>query len=52
MLIHSGPIIHGIDGFGQVFVLAAAYYVGTEIISLAGGEARNPKKDIPRVGVI
>ncbi|OQU97069.1 hypothetical protein CLAIMM_03070 [Cladophialophora immunda] len=44
----TGPIIHGIDGFGQVFVLAAAYYVGTEIISLAGGESRNPKKDIPR----
>lgn len=44
-----GPIIHGINGFGQVFVLAAAYYVGTEIISLAGGEARNPKRDIPRV---
>ncbi|OAP62384.1 hypothetical protein AYL99_04587 [Fonsecaea erecta] len=44
----TGPIIHGIDGFGQVFVLAAAYYVGTEIISLAGGESRNPKKDIPK----
>ncbi|KAJ9639726.1 hypothetical protein H2204_003519 [Knufia peltigerae] len=44
----TGPIIHGIDGFGQVFVLAAAYYVGTEIISLAGGESRNPKRDIPR----
>ncbi|KAL2429102.1 putative amino-acid permease [Exophiala dermatitidis] len=44
----DGPIIHGIDGFGQVFVLAAAYYVGTEIISLAAGESRNPKKDVPR----
>ncbi|EXJ78582.1 hypothetical protein A1O1_08983 [Capronia coronata CBS 617.96] len=44
----NGPIIHGIDGFGQVFVLAAAYYVGTEIISLAAGESRNPKKDVPR----
>ncbi|KIX03054.1 uncharacterized protein Z518_06604 [Rhinocladiella mackenziei CBS 650.93] len=44
----TGPIIHGVDGFGQVFVLAAAYYVGTEIISLAGGESRNPKNDAPR----
>ncbi|KAF2638801.1 AAT family amino acid transporter, variant [Massarina eburnea CBS 473.64] len=44
----TGPIINGIDGFGQVFVLAAAYYVGTEIISLAGGESKNPKRDIPR----
>ncbi|KAK7179456.1 amino acid permease [Paraphaeosphaeria sporulosa] len=44
----TGPIINGIDGFGQVFVLAAAYYVGTEIISLAGGESKNPKRDVPR----
>lgn len=45
----TGPIVNGIDGFGQVFVLAAAYYVGTEIISLAGGESKNPKRDVPRV---
>ncbi|KAF2438213.1 AAT family amino acid transporter, variant [Karstenula rhodostoma CBS 690.94] len=44
----TGPIINGIDGFGQVFVLAAAYYVGTEIISLAGGESKNPRRDVPR----
>jgi amino acid permease len=45
----SGPILNGINGFGQVFVLAAAYYVGTEIISLAAGETKNPRKSIPNV---
>lgn len=48
-LIPLGPIINGINGFGQVFVLAAAYYVGTEIISLAAAESKNPQKDVPRV---
>jgi amino acid permease len=47
--ILSGPIVHGINGFGQVFVLAAAYYVGTEIISLAAGETKDPRRSIPRV---
>jgi amino acid transporter len=44
----TGPIIHGINGFGQVFVLAAAYYVGTEIVSLAAAESKNPQRDVPR----
>ncbi|KAJ5935420.1 hypothetical protein N7466_004967 [Penicillium verhagenii] len=43
-----GPIRNGINGFGQVFVLAAAYYVGTEIVSVAAGESKNPQRDIPR----
>jgi amino acid transporter len=45
----DGPIIHGINGFGQVFILAATYYVGTEVISLAAGESKNPQRDVPRV---
>ncbi|CZR59981.1 related to amino acid transporters [Phialocephala subalpina] len=44
----EGPIVNGINGFGQVFVLASAYYVGTEIISLAAGETKDPRKSIPR----
>ncbi|CRL29067.1 Fungal transcriptional regulatory protein, N-terminal [Penicillium camemberti] len=44
----SGPIRNGINGFGQVFVLAAAYYVGTEIVSVAAGESKNPQRDVPR----
>ncbi|KAL4781530.1 AAT family amino acid transporter, variant [Aspergillus varians] len=43
-----GPINNGINGFGQVFVLAAAYYVGTEIVSVAAGESKNPRRDVPR----
>ncbi|CDM28414.1 Amino acid/polyamine transporter I [Penicillium roqueforti FM164] len=43
-----GPIRNGINGFGQVFVLAAAYYVGTEIVSVAAGESKNPQRDVPR----
>ncbi|KAJ5603285.1 hypothetical protein N7537_006241 [Penicillium hordei] len=46
-----GPIRNGINGFGQVFVLAAAYYVGTEIVSVAAGESRNPQRDVPRVSI-
>ncbi|KAK7432955.1 hypothetical protein QQZ08_000426 [Neonectria magnoliae] len=43
----NGPIINGILGFGQVFILAATYYVGTEVVSLAAGESKNPQRDIP-----
>ncbi|OKL61412.1 hypothetical protein UA08_03686 [Talaromyces atroroseus] len=43
-----GPIRNGINGFGQVFVMAAAFYVGTEIVSVAAGESKNPKRDVPR----
>jgi amino acid permease len=46
---HPGPIVNGINGFGQVFVLASAYYVGTEIISLAAGETKDPRRSIPTV---
>lgn len=45
----AGPIINGIGGFGTVFVLASAFYVGTEIISLAAGETIDPIQAIPRV---
>ncbi|ROV90229.1 hypothetical protein VMCG_10244 [Cytospora schulzeri] len=44
-----GPILNGIEGFGRVFVLASAYYVGTEIISLAAGETKDPRRSIPQV---
>ncbi|CEJ61161.1 hypothetical protein PMG11_09701 [Penicillium brasilianum] len=43
-----GPIQNGVNGFGQVFVMAAAYYVGTEIVSVAAGESKNPQRDVPR----
>lgn len=46
----DGPLVNGINGFGQVFVLAATYYVGTEVISLAAGESKNPQRDVPAVG--
>jgi len=52
LLIFSGPIIHGINGFEQVFVLAASAYVGTEIVSLAAAESKNPQRDVPRVSNI
>lgn len=45
----KGPILHGIQGFGQVFVMASAYYVGTEIVSLAAGETKDPRRSIPQV---
>lgn len=48
----NGPIINGILGFGQVFILAATYYVGTEVISLAAGESKNPQRDVPAVRLI
>lgn len=48
----SGPIKNGINNFGQVFVLAAAFYVGTEIVSVAAGESRNPRRDVPRVRAV
>ncbi|RMZ85442.1 hypothetical protein DV737_g852, partial [Chaetothyriales sp. CBS 132003] len=48
LILSQGPIINGINGFGQVFVLASAYYVGTEIISLAAGETKDPRKSIPK----
>ncbi len=44
----QGPVVNGINGFGQVFALAASYCVGTEVISLAAGETKNPRKSIPR----
>jgi amino acid transporter len=47
----SGPIQNGVNGFGQVFVMAAAYYVGTEIVSVAAGESKNPQRDVPRVSL-
>jgi amino acid transporter len=40
--------VNGINGFGQVFVLASTYYVGTEIISLAAGETKDPRRSIPK----
>lgn len=45
-------MVNGINGFGQVFVLASAYYVGTEIISLAAGETKDPRRSIPRVSLL
>lgn len=48
----DGPLVNGINGFGQVFVLAATYYVGTEVISLAAGESKNPQRDVPAVSTI
>ncbi len=44
-----GPVVHGINGFGQSFVLAAVYYCGTELVAITAGESRNPNKDIPKV---
>jgi len=46
-----GPFLNGITGFGQVFILAAQYYVGTEILSLNAGETKNPRVSVPQ-GVI
>lgn len=44
-----GPVINGINGFGQSFVLAAVYYSGTELIAVTAGESKRPHKDIPKV---
>lgn len=43
-----GPILNGIQGFGQVFVLASAFYLGTEIVSLTAGETKDPMRSIPQ----
>ncbi|KAK5172115.1 uncharacterized protein LTR77_003753 [Saxophila tyrrhenica] len=42
-----GPVINGINGFGQSFVLAAVYYSGTELVAVTAGESRRPSKDVP-----
>ena len=47
-----GPIVNGINGFGQSFVLAAVYYCGTELVAITAGESRRPNKDVPRVSQI
>lgn len=44
-----GPIVHGINGFGQSFVLAAVYYCGTELVAITAGESKNPSRDVPKV---
>lgn len=44
-----GPILNGIQGFGQVFVLASAFYLGTEIVSLTAGETKDPMRSISQV---
>ncbi|KAJ9502560.1 hypothetical protein LTR99_007626 [Exophiala xenobiotica] len=43
-----GPIVNGINGFGQSFVLAAVYYCGTEMVAVTAGESRRPNKDVPK----
>lgn len=47
-----GPIVNGINGFGQSFVLAAVYYCGTELVAITAGESRRPNKDVPKVSGI
>ncbi|KAI1158279.1 amino acid permease/ SLC12A domain-containing protein [Nemania serpens] len=42
-----GVIANGINGFGKTFVLAAAYYSGTEMLAMTAAESKNPKKDLP-----
>lgn len=44
-----GSFTNGINGFGQAFVMAAAYYAGSEIVSLTGAESKNPRRDLPKV---
>jgi amino acid transporter len=46
-----GPFANGINGFGQSFVLAAAYHCGTELVCITAGETRRPRKDLPKVGI-
>jgi len=45
----QGPVVNGINAFGQVFALAASYYVGMEVISLTAAETKDPRKSIPRL---
>ncbi|EXJ81463.1 hypothetical protein A1O3_07755 [Capronia epimyces CBS 606.96] len=45
---NPGPIVNGINGFGQSFVLAAVYHGGTEMVAITAGESRNPSRDIPK----
>lgn len=47
-----GAFKNGINGFGQAFVLAAAYYSGSEIVAITGAESINPQKDIPKVCIL
>lgn len=44
-----GPVLHGINGFGQSFILAAVYFCGTETVAIVAGESRNPAKHLPKV---
>ncbi|KAI9739680.1 MAG: General amino acid permease [Cirrosporium novae-zelandiae] len=43
-----GPFANGINGFGKVFVLAAVYYAGAEMIGITAGESINPRRDVPK----
>ncbi|EFW98586.1 agp3-like amino acid permease [Grosmannia clavigera kw1407] len=43
-----GPVAHGINGFGQCFLLAAVYYCGTEMLAVTAAESQNPGRDLPR----
>ncbi|KAK3054313.1 hypothetical protein LTR09_004581 [Extremus antarcticus] len=43
-----GPVINGINGFGQSFVLAAVYYSGTELVAVTAGESKRPLRDVPK----
>ncbi|PYH81908.1 AAT family amino acid transporter, variant [Aspergillus uvarum CBS 121591] len=44
----NGPFQGGIGGFAQSLVTGAAFYVGTEILSLAAAETQQPQRAIPR----
>ena len=44
-----GSFVDGINGFGKVFVLAAAYYTGSEVVALTGAESQFPGRDLPKV---
>ncbi|KAF8334137.1 amino acid permease [Cantharellus anzutake] len=55
--VHPGPFVqfHGIKGswgrflgFWTVLTQAAFSFIGTEIVAIAAGEAKNPRRNIPK----
>ncbi|CAH0014436.1 unnamed protein product [Clonostachys rhizophaga] len=43
-----GTFVNGFNGFGKAFVLAAAYYTGSEVVALTGSESQSPTKHMAK----
>ncbi|KAG0238401.1 hypothetical protein BGW42_005634 [Actinomortierella wolfii] len=46
--IEGAPIHNGFGGILSVFLVAGFSFQGTELIGIAAGESKNPRKNVPR----